>query len=84
MLYLLGFLYLDFAARANYLHAHGRPIASRTEGEFEVQLYWTPNFFAEVYFSTVHNRSEKISAIIEKPFFENYLEQIILPQLLKQ
>ncbi|RNI25877.1 hypothetical protein [Rufibacter latericius] len=82
MLYLLGFLYLDFADRADYLLTHGRHLASRTEAEFEVQLYWTPNFFAEVHFSPARNRNEKITALTEEPFFDLYLEQISLPHLL--
>ncbi|MBC3538381.1 hypothetical protein ACFSC6_16655 [Rufibacter sediminis] len=84
MLHLLGFIYLDFAGRADYLMTHGRYLTSRTEGEFEVQLYWTPNFFAEVYFSPARHRNEKISAITEKPTFDEYLAYISLPQLLSQ
>jgi hypothetical protein len=81
MKHLLGFLYLDFAERSSYLLAHGRYLASRTEGEHEVRLYWTPFFFAEVYFSPSRNREEKISAVTGQPSFDGYLEQISLAHL---
>ncbi|RNI32886.1 hypothetical protein EFA69_00220 [Rufibacter immobilis] len=83
MLYLLGFLYLDFAGRAQFLQAHGRRLVSRNEGEYEVQLYWTQNFFAEVYFSQTRNRMEKISAVTRQPDFEAYLTPLNLNPLLR-
>ncbi|WP_210486397.1 hypothetical protein [Rufibacter aurantiacus] len=81
MLYLLGFLYLDFAGRADYLLTHGRHLASRTEGNYEIQLYWTRNFFAEVYFSSLSGRNEQINALTEEPDFTAYLDGISLNNL---
>ncbi|KAA3436463.1 hypothetical protein [Rufibacter hautae] len=81
MLYLLGFLYLDFAGRADYLLTHGRYVASRSEDHFEVQLYWTKNFFAEVYHSRRSGRNEQINALTEEPDFTAYLDQISLENL---
>ncbi|ALI99658.1 hypothetical protein [Rufibacter tibetensis] len=84
MLHLYGFLYLDFAGRTDYLLTHGRYLANRQEDGYEVQLFWTRNFFVEVYFSRTSNRNEKISAITGKPDLEGYVAQLNLLPLLTQ
>ena len=67
---------MDINDQASYTWDNGTYLASRTENDYSVNLYWVDKFFVEVFYDHKGNFIDKIRSFKSTKPLEKYTEHI--------
>lgn len=68
--------------RLQLVQEHGLLLACRSREDYHMQLYYLPDFFAEVWYESEHNQVVTVLGFKSINRLESYLNLINLPDIL--
>jgi hypothetical protein len=64
--------------RSEYTWNNGTFIGTRSVDRFKINLYYTKEFFAEIWYDTIDNKIENVKSFKSKAALDPYLDLITI------